>query len=159
MKTETYLINKYPPSPACACDICLTYCARPGWWTVSEATQVLNAGYAKSMMLEISPDRTFGVLSPAFKNNGGFFALAEFAKQGCVFFINDQCGLHGTDLQPLECRFCHHDRPGQGPLCHAEIAQNWDSPAGRALVLRWGRHLGLIPLFKQFHLHRLIMRR
>ncbi len=40
---------------------------RPGWWTVQEANEALHAGLGKRMMLEMSPDLSFGVLSPAFK--------------------------------------------------------------------------------------------
>ena len=46
------------------CEVCLTYCARPGWWTVEEAARAMDAGYSDRMMLEISPELTFGVLSP-----------------------------------------------------------------------------------------------
>ena len=40
------LREKYPPSPACACEVCLGYCIRPGWWTVEEAGRAVEAGYA-----------------------------------------------------------------------------------------------------------------
>jgi len=89
------------------------------------------------MMLEMAPEFTFGVLSPAFKGCEMIFALNEYASRGCTFFISNQCELHGTGYQPLECRFCHHDRPGMGSQCHADIEKDWDSSAGRALVAKW----------------------
>ena len=75
------LPEKYPPSEPCACEICLCYCIRPGWWTVEEATLALEAGYGNRMMLEIAPELTFGVLSPAFKGCEKSFATHQFAKQ------------------------------------------------------------------------------
>jgi hypothetical protein len=95
------------------------------------------------MMLEISPERTFGVLSPAFKGCEGFFALQDCKSNGCTFLKDNRCELHGSGFQPLECRFCHHDRPGLGPLCHADIEKDWHTPAGRALVAKWCKEAGL----------------
>lgn len=95
------------------------------------------------MMLEIAPERSFGVLSPAFKGNEGGIALNINAKRGCNFLKETRCELHGTGYQPLECRFCHHDRPGQGPLCHADIERDWNTDAGRMLVKRWCRLTGV----------------
>lgn len=129
--------NEFPPSEPCSCEVCLTYCSRPGWWTVSEATRAMQGGYAKHMMLELSPDRTFGVLSPAFKGCEGFFALNEFSQNGCTFLEHERCQLHGTDFQPLECRFCHHSRIGLGRKCHAALERDWNSRDGQTLVLTW----------------------
>ena len=39
------LLEKYPPSEPCSCDICVNYCLRPGWWTVDEAKNAIRAGY------------------------------------------------------------------------------------------------------------------
>ncbi|HEX9935302.1 MAG TPA: hypothetical protein VGB38_08910, partial [bacterium] len=71
----------------------------------------------------------------------------DFARQarstlGCTFLLEGRCELHGTGFLPLECRFCHHDRPGQGPLCHANIERDWNTPAGRALVVQWSKVTG-----------------
>jgi len=127
----------YPPSPACRCQVCLDYCRRPGWWTVEEAAAALEAGYGERMMLEMSPGNAFGVLSPAFRGAEQGFATDEYADRGCTFLQIGLCELYGTGFQPLECRFCHHDRPGQGEKCHAEIGNQWNTAAGRALVVRW----------------------
>jgi hypothetical protein len=94
------------------------------------------------MMLEMSPDRSFGVLSPAFKGNEVDFARERHSKNGCTFLTDSRCELHGTEFQPLECRFCHHDRQGLGPQCHADIESDWNSVAGRVLVVRWSKVTG-----------------
>jgi hypothetical protein len=89
------------------------------------------------MMLELSPDRSFGVLSPAFKGCEGFYALQEFSSLGCNFLKVGLCELHGKGLQPLECRYCHHQRKGMGVQCHADIEKDWNSIAGQKLIKDW----------------------
>jgi hypothetical protein len=133
------LEKKFPPSEPCSCDICQGYCRRPGWWSVEQATKAINAGLANRMMLEISPELTFGVLAPAFKGNEANIAIQTFARQGCTFLKDKLCTLFGTGLQPLECRFCHHSRPGLGPKCHAALEADWHGKAGQMLVIRWSK--------------------
>ena len=137
------LIHKYPPSEPCTCDVCLAYCARPGWWTVEEAARAIEAGYANRMMLEVSPELTFGVLLPAFNGCEGSFAVNQFARSKCKFLKDDRCKLFGTDHQRLECRFCHHERRGQGIKCHAALEKDWKTPVGQALVEKWIEQIGL----------------
>jgi hypothetical protein len=133
------LEKKFPPSHPCSCRVCLNYCQRPGWWSVEQATRAIDAGLANSMMLEVSPELTFGVLSPAFKGNEANVALQTFAQQGCTFLNDNLCTLFGTGLQPLECRFCHHSRHGLGPKCHAALEKNWNSRQGQKLVIKWSQ--------------------
>jgi hypothetical protein len=104
------------------------------------------------MMLEVSPEQTFGVIAPAFRGCEGFFALNEFAHNGCTFLeTTNLCQLHGTGLQPLECTFCHHARTGLGQECHADIEKEWNTANGQALVVRWMKSTGL---WKMRHLCR-----
>lgn len=136
------LAKKFPPSKPCTCDICRGYCQRPGWWTVQEAEKAIEAGYASRMMLEMSPELTFGVLSPAFKGNEGNIAMQIFAKRGCTFLKDGLCEIFGTGLEPLECRYCHHTRRGMGEHCHFAIEKDWNSKEGQQLVIRWGEMTG-----------------
>ena len=136
------LARKYSPSKPCSCDICLNYCRRPGWWTVAQATKAVEAGYGGRMMLEMAPELTFGVLSPAYNGNEGNIALQIFARQGCTFLKDNLCELYGTGLQPLECRFSYHTRPGLGVKCHSDIEKDWYSQAGQKLIIRWGKSTG-----------------
>ena len=128
------LSEKYPPSEPCSCSVCRSYCIRPGWWTVEEAAKAIHAGYGDRMMLELAPDSSFGVLSPAFKGCEQDFALQEFSGFGCNFLSDGLCQLFGTGFEPLECRFCHHLRVGRGEQCHADLESDWRTPAGQALV-------------------------
>lgn len=139
-KNGNYIIplsDKYPPSEPCGCDICKAYCKRPGWWTVEEAEKAIDMGYGGRMMLEMSPDRSFGVLSPAFLGCDGYFALKEFSENGCNFLKDGLCELFGTGIEPLECRYCHHDRKGMGQSCHLDLELEWRKAKGQNLVRKW----------------------
>jgi hypothetical protein len=143
---ELPLNKKYPPSKACSCDVCKHYCLRPGWWTVEEAQKAIESGLAPRMMLELSPKRDFGVLSPAFKGNEAAYALQIHSQNGCTFLTgNGLCELFGTGRQPLECRFCHHKRRGAGNQCHLDIEKDWNTAEGRKLIGIWGKALGFLP--------------
>lgn len=136
------LAERFPPSEPCTCEICVGYCQRPGWWTVEEAARALDAGYAGRMMLEMAPDRSFGVLAPAFRGNEVDFARQQFAGNGCTFLKDERCALFGSGFQPLECRHVHHADPDSGRRVHAALERDWDTPAGRDLVVRWSRETG-----------------
>ena len=136
------LYEKYPPSEPCSCEECVSYCKRPGWWTLDEARKAIEAGYANRMMLEMSPERDFSVLSPAFKGNEVNYALQIFAQQGCTFLKDGLCELFGTGFQPLECRYCHHTRKGKWIKCHADIEKEWNSPEAKRLIVKWGNITG-----------------
>jgi hypothetical protein len=138
----TQLKFKYPPSKPCSCNVCRSYCIRPGWWTVEETRKAIVAGYANRMMLELSPQGDFGVLSPAFKGNEGNYALQIFAASGCTFFNDGFCEIYNTGLQPLECRYCHHNRKDKGKECHHDIGLQWNSREGKRLIVQWGNLIG-----------------
>lgn len=144
MGEQLSLEERFPPSEPCSCSFCTACCARPGWWTVAQADRAIRAGYAGRMMLEIAPGFRFGVLSPAFRGCEGNFALQEHARSGCTFLRRGLCALHGTGFEPLECLFCHHDRIGQGSVCHGALEADWDSAAGRRLVSGWIARVGLL---------------
>jgi len=97
----------------------------------------MEAGYGPRMMLELSPELTFGVLSPAFKGCEGRVANNLFARNACTFLRRTRCELFGSGYQPLECRFCHHDRPGLGLRCHADLEEEWHTLTGQKLIQKW----------------------
>ena len=134
---EDAIYLRFPPSPPCRCDICGYFCHRPGWPLVREARLALEAGYGPRMMLELSEDHSYGVLSPAFKGNEGYLALQQFSQNGCTFLNEHLCDIHHLPFLPLECRFCHHDRMGKGTACHEEIGRDWHTSKGRRLVRLW----------------------
>ncbi len=54
---ESDLHEKFPPSEPCTCEVCTSYCKRPGWWTVKEARMALESGLAPvKCHLEIEND-------------------------------------------------------------------------------------------------------
>ncbi|MBR7101931.1 MAG: hypothetical protein IKC74_06570 [Clostridia bacterium] len=127
----------FPPSNGCTCSICQSYCKRPGWWTVDQAELAITLGYADRMMMEISPDFRYAVLSPAFYGCEGYIATNEASKNYCNFLKNGLCELHNTKILPLECAFCHHERTGQGKICHDAISMEWKTLRGQGLVAKW----------------------
>lgn len=131
------LHEMFPASPSCNCEICRGYCQRPGWWMVSEATLAIRKGLSYRMMLEISPEVTFGVLSPAFRGCEMRIATNAFKSTCCTFSHEDGWELYQSDLMPPECRFCHHERTGMGQNCHEALENDWNSAAGRKLVVEW----------------------
>ncbi len=131
------LNERFPPSEPCSCEICLAYCQRPGWWTVAEAKRAIGQGLASRMMLEVAPEGGWAVLSPAFRGCEGFIAVQEASRNGCNFLKNNLCELFGSGIQPLECRFCHHERVGEGQECHSALEADWHSPEGQKLVEEW----------------------
>ncbi len=137
MSSRNSLNELFPASPSCSCEICRGYCRRPGWWTVSEAALAIRKGLSHRMMLEISPEVSFGVLSPAFRGCEMQMASNAFKNAGCTFFHEDGCELYQSGLMPLECRFCHHERIGRGQTCHTAIENDWNSTDGRKLVVEW----------------------
>jgi len=50
--------------------------------------------------------------------------------------------LFGTGLQPLECRFCHHNRKGSGIRCHHDIEKEWKTNEAKRVIVRWGNLTG-----------------
>ena len=137
------LYKKFPPSEECSCSICRSYCQRPGWPLVEEVRLAIEAGLSHRLMLEFSPDHTFGILVPAFKGNEGYFALAVHKNNGCTFLQSGSCSIYDKLYRPLECRFCHHERKGEGLRCHLEIASLWNCSKGKRLVRNWMYQEGL----------------
>jgi len=137
LATGIALFEKFKASLACDCDICRDFCKRPGWWTVDQAKNAIKSGLAPRMMMEISPEFNFAVLSPAFYGCEGFIATQEGAQTGCNFQKDGLCELHNTEFLPLECAFCHHDRIGEGEICHKAIEDDWKTFRGQNLVRRW----------------------
>ena len=131
------LHERFPPSEPCTCDVCTYFCHRPGWPLVEEARLAIELGFGSSLMLELSGDGSFGVLSPAFRGNEGFFALTQYSHNGCTFLDHGLCSIHAQPFLPIECRNCHHDRMGRGKICHQALEKEWHTGKGKRLVRQW----------------------
>lgn len=137
------IYNRYPHSQSCSCEVCKSFCKRPGWWTPEQTKEIIKVGYYNKIMLEISPELTFGVLSPAFKGCEMNIAINLFKENWCTFYHNGLCDLHNTPYLPLECAFCNHDSKGQGQKCHTDIEQLWKSKENQKIIKEWGEMVGL----------------
>ena len=92
------LYEKYPPSEPCSCEVCKAFCIRPGWWTVKEAARAIVEGYGNRMMLEIAPEFTFGVLSPAFKGCEGDLPCRNIPGQAAIFSVTVSVNFTAQNL-------------------------------------------------------------
>ena len=136
------------------CPRCVSMCAeRPGWPTVREAEALLDAGYGGRLMLDwwvmlSTPDDVY-VLSPAFIGREGRYAT-ERPEGRCTFLTREGlCELHEVG-KPLECAVADcrweertEERKVAVARMKAGIVGDWSGEAGRALVARWKREVGL----------------
>lgn len=136
------------------CPRCVRMCEeRPGWPTVAEAGALMEKGYGGRLMLDwwvmlSVPDDVY-VLSPAIVDREGRYAPEGIPDGRCTFLTRDGlCELHEAG-KPLECAVADcrledtkRDR-GAVNRMKARIVGDWSSEAGRALVARWKREVGL----------------
>lgn len=131
------LAQHYKPSEACNCAACVAYCLNlPGLWTLAQCRAALDTGLGPQMMLRLPPGK-HGILSPALRGCEGRLLDKTRIGRGCTFLQAGLCALHTTGQKPLECRVTHHSREKQSKACHMAIVAEWDSPAGKALVVEW----------------------
>jgi hypothetical protein len=111
---------------------------RPCWPTPDEARKLIEAGYAKKLMLDwyvASPD--IYVLTPAVVGHEGDLAPSTcMGWPQCCLLKNNRCEIHG-ELKPLMAKHAHHDTEKYGSASLEEIAKLWDNEEGRALIKRW----------------------
>lgn len=139
----------------CTCERCVALCKKnPGWFTPEEAKAAIEAGHAKSMMLDYYvSDPNIWILSPAVVGREAYrapnteecfggaslFAVmfsAAGTKGRCVFLgTDDRCQIYEQSFRPRQCRECFGCKP-VGPDNHVMMAL-WNTPAGQALVNEW----------------------
>ncbi len=141
------MLQLLPPSAACCYEVHKN-AHRTGWWAVEEAKKAIEAGLSPRMMLEVSPDLSYGVLSPAYRSCEGNVSLSSCRKNGCTFCADGLCRLYNTGLQPLECRFGHHPSADIASNCHQTIERDWRTSKGQALVQAWTNEVGLWVRYK-----------
>lgn len=142
-------IRSVIPESVCECDECQRMCAaRPCWPTPDEALALINAGFSSRLMLDFS-QYGVGVLCPARMGLEGR-STCEFPLGQCVLQDRDsRCVLHGLGLKPVEARLVLHGRRG-GPLwktegmVHKAVADEWNTQAGRRLVIVWKRAMRVL---------------
>lgn len=116
---------------------------RPCWGTVKDFEKIIDAGHAHSLMLDFwGSDATIShnveVLCGAIEGNQGKHVPFN-AKGACVFLKDDLCSIH--EIKPSEgAADCCKNPHGR---IRPELAKDWDSDSGRALVKRWRDIVGL----------------
>lgn len=131
------------PTNACSCDVCKDQCKRPCWGTPSDTVALLDAGYAKRLMLDywVGDGRNgddIRLISPALTGYEG--RSAPFCPKGvCVFQRADGlCELHDLGLKPQEgCEAHHSSESEDGYKLHQRVAKLWDNDEGDKVVAQW----------------------
>jgi len=129
----------------CTCDECVQMCeTRPCWGTPGEIAEIIRAGHGNKLMLdywvgtydhiaeEYEPDTQ--ILCPAIemfeRKHAPFMPLGR-----CTFLdAHSKCVIY--DIRPLEAKIAYHGQQNLESL-HGEIAQTWNTPAGKVLVAKW----------------------
>ena len=99
MKETTFerIIRKTGMKPkSCSCNLCKLQCKQPCWGTPEDMQKIIDAGFSKRCMVQLSSERMF--ITPLFDKD----------KQACTFFTNGLCELHDSGLKPTVGKLSHH---------------------------------------------------
>lgn len=150
---------KTPECPGCARGVRMCY-HTPCIGTVDDLERLIDAGYAKKLMLDYwcgipeehsSPDRenpfTSDVmyLVPAITGLEG--KTAPFARHGkCTMLVDNQCSIHASGLKPIQGKLAcckverlYKDDKGQDQDIDERmpILHTWNTQRGKDLIKRW----------------------
>lgn len=122
---------------------------RPCWGSVEEFAAIIDQGHAHELMLDYwSSDSLVGheikVLCGANNGHGGGHAGLS-PKGTCALLVDGKCSINA--IKPSEGAWaCCKDSESKFDTQHKwkkELALDWDSPKGRALVKKWKAIVGL----------------
>lgn len=113
---------------------------RPGWFSPADAARAMDAGLAKSLMLDYwEADGSLGHTEVIGAPISGYEGRrAPYSPVGeCGFLKDSKCSIHSSGFKPLECSVscCKLKQPN----LHMKIAKMWASDEGRKAVERWKR--------------------
>jgi len=145
----------------CTCSRCVERCRTyPGWMSVGEAEAAIAAGAGGRLMRDwLEPDRKVGnteriyVLCPADVLREGKDApdnaelsagltflsmmMGDVNPMVCTYLTTEgRCEIHDSGFKPVMCRTSFGCKPNIGQS-KRDIAPEWNTPRGRALVARW----------------------
>ncbi len=136
------------PESECSCSLCVAACKRPCWPTPAEVLKLIEAGFAKQLMLDYwHADENISILCPANPGYEGcsapeisiFDILSGYnpLKSGCIFLEDKKCKLHDLKLKPIEGRLTLCCQKQDGQKLHKAVADTWDTDEGRNVVAQW----------------------
>ena len=136
---ESKKLNVLPTE--CSCDRCRFMCYAPCCPTPDDVIALIDAGYAKRLMLDDWPGE-FNLIKPAMKGSEGEKAPWEVKTlRGCTFWTEDgSCELHDKGLKPFQGKLAHHDHTDEEVEWIAQrIKEAWESDKGEEVSALWKR--------------------
>lgn len=122
----------------CDCEKCSLMCEAPCCGTPEDMKALMDAGYAKRLMLDDFSDAA-AMLKPALKGFEGKFSPWETrTAEGCTFWKEGKCELHSLGLKPTLAKLVIHDQSYEEFFEIAEyIEQSWRPTKCKSIINRW----------------------
>lgn len=135
------------PDVECQCWKCQSMCQRPCFGTPDDIQKLIDAGYEDRLCLDnhcgLEKCAEIDLLTPALKGRESSFApLMPSSKEGCTFFKDGKCELHGKGLKPSQGRKAIHDhrdtkeeeKKYMGGKLGASISELWKDEKAQKMV-------------------------
>ena len=122
----------------CGCALCRQQCRTPCLGTPEDILRLIHAGYKERLVPTLwCVGMILGRLAYPV-----YMVQARGEKDGCVFFHDGLCELHGTGMKPTEGRLSYHTITGEnlefGRSLSWNVAREWlderNRPAIREIV-------------------------
>ncbi len=126
----------------CDCEICKSMCHGPCNGSVEDFEKLIDAGFAKKLMLDDLPNNPPlpPTLRPALKGYGGKRSPWEtWTEKGCIFWDSKgHCKLHKSGLKPTEGKIGIHGNFYEYVNKFTEITKtDWGTEKGKLLIEKW----------------------
>lgn len=135
---ESKKLNVLPSE--CACDRCRFMCHAPCCPTPDDVLALIDAGYAKRLMLDDWPSDQCDLIKPAMKESEGKKAPWETKTlRGCTFWTEDgKCELHDKGLKPFQGKLAHHDLTDEENEWIGErLTEAWSTEKAHEVIRLW----------------------
>lgn len=128
---------------SCSCEKCSFMCHAPCCGTPEDMKKLMDAGYAKKLMLDDLPGGE-DMLKPALKGYEGMKSPWDVAsKSGCTFWINGMCELHSSGLKPSQGKLAHHSlNKEQNDKIGEAMNDSWEGGKGDDIIEQWKEENG-----------------
>lgn len=129
--------TKYTPNE-CDCERCSRMCRAPCCGTPGDIKKLIEAGYAKRLMLDDLPSGP-DMIKPALKGSEGEEAPWEVSSEkGCTFWKKGKCELHDLNLKPTQGKLVHHSfNREQYEGVEEIIRDSWETPEAGNVIEMW----------------------
>lgn len=122
----------------CDCEKCSFMCHAPCCGTPEDMQKLIDAGYAKRLMLDDLPGGP-DCIKPALKGYEGIQSPWDVAsREGCTFWKDGKCELHSLGLKPIQGKLSHHalNREENDQIGRI-IDESWEDHKGDEVIKQW----------------------